>query len=93
MRLVHYDEPLTAFAPQLYQGRLLLSIFRQADGVFRPDVDAIDVHMAIAALGMFNVTNQYTFGAIFQRAMGAKGDMSRRRRMVVDIVLSWLSPS
>jgi len=65
----------------------------QADGVFRPDVDAIDVHMAIAALGMFNVTNQYTFGAIFQRAMGAKGDMSRRRRMVVDIVLSWLSPS
>ena len=43
--------------------------------MFRADVDAIDVHMAIAALGMFNVTNQYTFGAIFQRAMGAKGDV------------------
>jgi AcrR family transcriptional regulator len=65
----------------------------QADGVFRPDVEAIDVHMAIAALGMFNVTNQYTFGAIFQRAMGAKGDVPRRRRMVVDMVLSWLSTS
>jgi AcrR family transcriptional regulator len=64
----------------------------QADRVFRSDVDAIDVHMAIAALGMFNVTNQYTFGAIFQRAMGAKGDVPRRRRMVADIVLSWLSP-
>jgi hypothetical protein len=64
----------------------------QADGGFRSDVDAIDVHMAIAALGMFNVTNQYTFGAIFQRAMGAKGDVPRRRRMVADIVLSWLSP-
>jgi AcrR family transcriptional regulator len=63
----------------------------QADGTFHPHVDAIDVHMAIAALGMFNVTNQYTFGAIFQRAMGAKGDVSRRRRMVVDIVLSWLT--
>ena len=47
----------------------------QADGVFRPDVDPVDVHMAIAALGMFNVTNQYTFGAIFQREMGAKGDV------------------
>ena len=47
--------------------------------------------MAIAALGMFNVTNQFTFGAIFQRAMGAKGDVSRRRRIVVDIVLSWLT--
>jgi len=62
----------------------------QAEGTFRSDVDAIDVHMAIAALGMFNVTNQYTFGAIFQRAMGAKGDLPRRRRMVADMVLSWL---
>ncbi|MET0683077.1 MAG: TetR/AcrR family transcriptional regulator [Casimicrobiaceae bacterium] len=65
----------------------------QAEGAFRLDVDAIDVHMAIAALGMFNVTNQYTFGAIFQRAMGAKGDVARRRSMAVDMVLSWLSSS
>jgi phosphate/sulfate permease len=63
----------------------------QADGTFRTDVDAIDVHMAIAALGMFNVTNQFTFGAIFQRPMGAKGDVARRRRMAVDIVLGWLT--
>ena len=64
----------------------------QADGTFRPDADPIDVHMAIAALGMFNVTNQYTFGALFQRAMGAKGDVPQRRRMVADMVLSWLRP-
>ncbi len=63
----------------------------KADGTFNPKVDPIDVHMTIAALGMFNVTNQYTFGAIFQREMGAKGDVSRRRQMVVDIVLSWLT--
>jgi len=63
----------------------------QADGTFRTDVDPIDVHMAVAALGMFNVTNQYTFGAIFQRAMGAKGDLPRRRKMVADIVLNWLN--
>ncbi len=49
----------------------------QADGSFRADVDPVDVHKSIAALGMFNVTNQYTFGAIFQREMGAQG---RRRR-------------
>jgi AcrR family transcriptional regulator len=64
----------------------------QAEKVFRRDVDAVDVHMAIAALGMFNVTNQYTFGAIFQRAMGAKGDVARRRGMVVEMVLRWLRP-
>ncbi len=64
----------------------------QADGTFRSDANAVDVHMAIAALGIFNVTNQYTFGALFQRAMGAKGDVPQRRRMVADIILSWLRP-
>ena len=65
----------------------------QAAGLFRPDVDPVDVHMAIAALGMFNVTNQYTFGTLFQREMGAKGDVSRRRRMVAEMVLRWLRPA
>ena len=62
----------------------------QADGTFRRDVEPVDVHMTIAALGMFNVTNQYTFGTLFQRDMGGKGDVARRRRMVSDIVLTWL---
>jgi AcrR family transcriptional regulator len=65
----------------------------QADGAFRPGLDPVDVHMAIAALGMFNVTNQYTFGTLFQRAMGAKGDVPRRRRMVADMILNWLGPA
>jgi AcrR family transcriptional regulator len=64
----------------------------QAEGRFRPDLDPIDVHMAIAALGMFNVTNQYTFGALFQRDMGARGDVPSRRRKVADMILSWLAP-
>jgi hypothetical protein len=64
----------------------------QDTGVFRQGVDPIDVHMAIAALGMFNVTNQFTFGAIFQRAMGAKGDVASRRRMVAEMILRWLEP-
>ena len=63
----------------------------QAGGLFRADVDPVEIHKAIAALGMFNVTNQYTFGAIFQRDMGAKGDVARRRAMVADIVLSYLT--
>jgi AcrR family transcriptional regulator len=65
----------------------------QADGDFRANLDPIDVHMAIAALGMFNVTNQYTFGALFQRAMGAKGDVPQRRRLVADMILRWLGPA
>jgi AcrR family transcriptional regulator len=65
----------------------------RAEGAFRRDVDPIDVHMAIAALGMFNVTNQYTFGTLFQREMGSKGDVPGRRRLVAEVVLSWLAPA
>ena len=62
----------------------------QAAGVFRAGVDPVEVHKAVAALGMFNVTNQYTFGAIFQREMGAKGDLAARREMVTEVILSYL---
>ncbi len=61
------------------------------DGSFRRDADPVDVHMTIAALGMFNVTNQHTFGTLFQRDMGARGDVPARRRMVADMILSWLA--
>jgi AcrR family transcriptional regulator len=61
------------------------------DGAFRAGVDAVDVHMMIAALGMFNVTNRYTFSAIFQRDMGAKGDVRRRRELVTEAILRFLA--
>ena len=62
----------------------------RAEGLFRDDADPVEVHMSIAALGMFNVTNQYTFGAIFGREMGAKGDVRRRREMVTELILGYL---
>ena len=61
------------------------------DGVFHRDVDAVEIHKAIAALGIFNVANQYTFSAIFQREMGRKGDVARRRKLVADMILSYLA--
>jgi AcrR family transcriptional regulator len=63
----------------------------QAADLFRRDVDPVEVHKSIAALGMFNVTNRYTFGAIFQRDMGSKGDLARRRDIVADMIISYLT--
>ena len=62
----------------------------QGEGSFRPGLDPVEVHMAIVALGMFNVTNQHTFAAIFQRDMGSKGDVRRRREMVTEVILGYL---
>jgi AcrR family transcriptional regulator len=63
----------------------------QRDGTFRSDVDAVEIHKAIAALGMFNVTNQHTFAAIFQRDMGTKGDVAGRRAAVTDMILRYVA--
>ena len=63
----------------------------QREGQFRRDVDPVEIHKAVAALGMFNVTNQFTFGAIFQREMGSKGDVKHRRDVVADIIVSYLT--
>jgi hypothetical protein len=64
----------------------------QRDGSFRPGIDPVEVHMAISALGFFNIANQYTFGTIFGVELGGKGDVARRRELVTDIVLSFLRP-
>jgi len=63
----------------------------QRDGTFRRDIDAVEVHKAIAALGMFNVTNQHTFSAIFQREMGRKSDVASRRATVSDMILRYVA--
>lgn len=65
----------------------------QAQGLFRPGIDPVEVHKAIAALGIFNVANQYTFGAIFQRDMGARGDVARRCEIVAEMILGYLKTS
>ena len=62
----------------------------QAAGVFRAGIDPVEIHKAIAALGMFNVTNQFTFGAIFQREMGSKGNVKHRREIVAELIISYL---
>jgi AcrR family transcriptional regulator len=62
----------------------------QAEGRFRPDVDPVEVHKAIAALGIFNVANRYTFAAIFQRDMGAEGDVAQRCGIVAEMILRYL---
>ena len=56
-------------------------------GLFRPDIDVIDLHMTISALCIFNVANRYTFSLIFKRDMASLQALADRRARVIDIVL------
>jgi AcrR family transcriptional regulator len=56
-------------------------------GVFRQDIDVIDLHMTISALCFFNVSNRYTFSLIFQRDVWSADALAVRKLRVIDTVL------
>jgi AcrR family transcriptional regulator len=64
----------------------------QRAGVFRRDIDPIELHMSISALGIFNVANRATFSTIFRRDMASPKALAARRAEVVDIVLRHVRP-
>ena len=61
-----------------------------AQGVFRPGLDAIDIHASISALTFFNVSNQYTFGLIFRQDGQTPEALAERRRNVVEMLVRYV---
>ena len=63
----------------------------RAAGVFREDVDAIDVHLVISAYCVFQIANQYTFGYLFDRDLLAPERRDHLRSIIGDVVVAWLT--
>lgn len=62
-----------------------------AQGVFRDDVDALDVHLVISAYCVFQVANRYTFGFLFDVDFTDVAQRAHLRRMIGDVVVGWLT--
>lgn len=62
------------------------------DGVFRKDVDPIDLHMSISALCLFNVANRHTFSTIFKVDMTSPAATAARRKSVTETILRFVAP-
>lgn len=62
-----------------------------ASGVFRPGLDAIDIHASISALTFFNVSNRHTFGLIFKRDLTDPKVAAARRTAITEMVLRYVS--
>lgn len=60
------------------------------EGVFRLDLDPVDLHMSISALSFYNVSNQHTFSFIFERDLTAPAVHAARRDAVVDMILRYV---
>ena len=55
-------------------------------GVFRAGIDAVDLHMSISALSVFNVANRHTFSLIFKRDLESAAALAARRDSIVEMV-------
>jgi AcrR family transcriptional regulator len=60
-------------------------------GVFREDVDALDVHIVISSYCVFQVANRYTFGYLFDIDFTDPATRAHLRRMIGDVVVGWLT--
>ena len=61
-----------------------------ADGLFRADLDPLEIHWQISALCFFNVSNRATFSKIFGKDVGSPQYQESLRRQTVDMVLRFV---
>lgn len=62
-------------------------------GVFAPGLDPLHVYLTIASLSVFYLSNQYTLSVIFDRVLGAAGELDAWEKHVVRVVLSSVRPA
>lgn len=59
-------------------------------GIFRSDVDAVQLYISIAALGFFYVSNMATLSVIFDRDLSGIAMVQEREAQAVQMVLDYL---
>ena len=62
-----------------------------ASGVFRADLQPLDVHSFISALCFFNVSNRHTFGLIFQTGLKQDKASILSRGQVIDAMVRFVA--
>ena len=80
------DRPiLKMLAQSLERGR--------AEGIFKRDMDAPDLHMLISSYCFFRINNRYTFEANFGRDLVDENRRSLYRQRIGDVVIEYLTSS
>ena len=62
----------------------------QAQGIFRPGIDVVELHQIMVSMGMFNVSNQHTFGLIFKDAPNRSEAIAARRANITEMVVRFV---
>jgi TetR/AcrR family transcriptional regulator len=94
---IHYGEHLkrSQSTRPLYGGlldtiRILLKRGQQ-EGLFRANVDPVDLYLSISGLAYFFLSNQHTLSWLLDRDLAARRRVLKRRAHVVEMVLAYLT--
>lgn len=86
----------SAYIPGLYNPLLdtIRSVLERggAEGVFRSDVDPLDLFISVNGMGYFYLSNRYTLGVILNREMMTPEALSRYEEHIVKVLLGFLRP-
>ena len=61
-------------------------------GVFRPGLDPLDVHLLISSFCFYRVSNKHTFGEIFQVDFSDEALKRHHREMIVESLMRFVQP-
>ncbi len=92
---IHHGDHIGHLSNIKSRNRTVIKMLRQlldrgiAEGIFRKDLDPVEVHMSISALCFYNVSNRYTFSRIFEKDMTSPKALAARREIVVDMMDRW----
>jgi AcrR family transcriptional regulator len=64
----------------------------EREGVFRPGIQAIDLHMLISSFCFYRVSNRHTFSEIFQIDLSEEATRARHKAMIRESVTRYLMP-
>jgi AcrR family transcriptional regulator len=69
----------------------LSDVYRRGvdEGLFRADLEIVDLHMIISAMCFFNVSNRSTFSLIFGVDVSKPEVLAHRRAVVIDAVMRY----
>jgi AcrR family transcriptional regulator len=80
---VHMNTPAIDLLKRIYDRGV-------ATGDFRAGIEAFDLHMAISALSLYNVSNMPTVEAIFKRDIMDKKEVDRIRKNCIEMLLRFV---
>jgi TetR/AcrR family transcriptional regulator len=77
------------YAPLLQTIRSLL-VRGQEAGVFRRDVDPVDLYISMSGLAYFYLSNRHSLSWIFDQPLDEPNRLEQRRAHIVEVILGYL---